>query len=53
MKHEITLNVQEVKGILVDAEMNCIKKGFSNNEKKIEKSEKDFEQMFGSWREGD
>ncbi|MCK5725858.1 MAG: hypothetical protein KAH22_03405 [Thiotrichaceae bacterium] len=53
MKNEVTLNVKEVKTILVDANMNCIKKSLSNDEKKPVKSEKDFEQMFGSWREAD
>ena len=53
MKNEVTLNVKEVKTILVDANMNCIENSLSNDEKKTVKSEKDFEQMFGSWREGD
>jgi len=53
MKNEITLNVKEVKAMLVDENMNCMKKGFSNNKKKIEKLEKDCEQMFGSWYELD
>jgi len=53
MKNEVILNVKEVKNILVDSNMYCIKNSLPNDEKKAKRSEKDFEQMFGSWREGD
>jgi len=53
MKNEVTLNIKEVKNILIDSNMNCIKTSLPSDEKKSMNPEKDFEQMFGSWREGD